>query len=159
MPFDTIAQEEHCRYRISPTRETIFYFVDPGGKTVDPKINGFLAPKIRCDTLPSFGTQAFADYISSAWPSKADDRPELLRLHVNKNSAAADYVSGDRIWTIKVHEMRDEDPVMWKAYTLAACHTPTIDIFHLNHAEIILLLSRIPATAVGMDITCLLKRP
>ncbi|QSZ28856.1 hypothetical protein DSL72_003361 [Monilinia vaccinii-corymbosi] len=147
MSSNVKAQEEYCRYRTIPNTETIFYFIDSGGKKVDPKVTGFLAPRIRHDT-PQFGTQAFADFISSAWPTQADDRPELLRLYINKFSAAADYVMGDRVWSIKVHKMSDANAKMWKAYALVACHTPALNVSLLNHEDTMLLLSHIPAFAV-----------
>ncbi|KAI9651260.1 hypothetical protein NHQ30_001298 [Ciborinia camelliae] len=145
------AHEAHCKYRIGSNAETIFYFIDAGGKTADPKATGFFASKVRYDT-PRFGTQAFAEFISSAWSTQVDERPALLRLHITKRSAAADYNEGDRIWCINVHKMRHGNIQMWKAYTLAMYHTPTLDIQHLNHTEMI-LLNRIPANAVGEDIT------
>ncbi|ESZ94235.1 hypothetical protein SBOR_5369 [Sclerotinia borealis F-4128] len=152
MSFGPLLQEIHCRYRINSKAETIFYFIDSGGKTTNPRATGFLAQKCRYNT-PHFGTQAFADFISSAWPTQADDRPDLLRLYVNIRSAAVDYIEGDRIWSIDVHKMRHDGIRMWKAYSLAQWHTPTLNIRDLDHDEIILLLHHIPAHAVGMDIT------
>lgn len=144
---------EYCKFYINSNEGNTFYLIDSRGTTNEPESTGFLAPTICCAT-PEFGTQAFADHISSAWSTEENNPPQLLRLYSTKSSAAVDFIEGDRVWSIKIHNMRDFDIEMWRAFMVVMCHSPRVNTgVPLTHLEKIILVSHIPAIAVAEDVT------